>query len=371
MQELLLSDVAFSNEMIEHHIEIRSVEPVRDFSGLHQRLHRGLQKFNDLLQRLGATLLPGGMHPFLNPETDTCLWDEQESEKFNLYHKIFNSRRHGCANIQSTRLILPYADETEFVTLHNAARLVLPLVPALAAASPICDSIVQSSADTRLLFYSSFHEKFNSIGGDIIPESSHNISDYKQNVLQPITNTIKAADPEGLLTAEWLNARGIVPRFDRHYLELRLVDTQESVFASCAVAALITKTIHYLTLDEQTLIAAQAFPTETLVSLYHNAITSGEQTEIRNLEYLRLFNMYGGHLSALEFWQGMIERTRITEQLPEYADFFKLYSREGTMSSRLLKKFNLKRGETLNENKLKKICRELARCLQSNSLLEP
>lgn len=371
MPDLHLSDVAFSNEMIEHHIEVRTSEPVTSFTQLHQRFHRGLQRFSDLLNNLNAILLPGAMHPFLDPTQSVELWHEQQAEIFEKYDEIFNVRRHGCANIQSCRLLLPYYDDAEFSRLHNLIRLILPMIPALAAGSPIYESKVHSCADCRLKFYNTFHEKFPEIAADIIPETVFGVDYYENKFLQPIRQAVHCEDTKDVLPAEWLNARGVVPRFEKQFLEIRLIDTQESMFANCAVALLILETIKYIYQNQEIYENIVQFPTAILKQIYLDSVEQGENIVIRNHNYLLFFNIHAAQLSGKEFWQALIERTQISNQYPEYEPFFRLYQREGSLSSRLLKKFDLSKGETISQVKLKKICKELARCLQTNDLLQP
>lgn len=372
LTDLHLSDVAFSNEMIEHHIEIRTGDAVESFADLHKRLHRGLQRFNDLLSGLHAALLPGAMHPFLDPADKTQLWQEKDVEVYEKYDELFNVHRHGAGNIQSCRLLVPYYDDREFAIAHNLGRMILPLIPALAAGSPVYDGQVHECADCRLHFYNTFHENYPEIAGGVIPEVTQSTEEYRQKVLEPIRQALGQADPQGIMPAEWLNARGIVPRFERQFLEIRLIDTQESIFSCCAVSLLIFESLRYLANCRQDIYQQiLQFPTDQLRQLYEDAVIRGENCEIKNSEYLHIFNIHAASLTGKEFWLALLERTRLAQQFAEYAPFYELYSQEGSFASRLLKHFDLVRGEKIQPGKLKKICRELMRCLQQNEPLIP
>ena len=77
--------------------------------------------------------------PWMDPERELRLWPHEHSDIYRAFDRIFGCRGHGWANLQSTHLNLPFRGDDEFVLLHDAVRLVLPLVPALAAASPVID----------------------------------------------------------------------------------------------------------------------------------------------------------------------------------------------------------------------------------------
>jgi hypothetical protein len=84
-------------------------------------------------------LLPTGAHPLMDPFTETRLWPHEHKEIYNLYNRIFDCRGHGWSNLQSTHLNLPFSGDAEFKKLHAAIRLLLPLIPALSASTPLLD----------------------------------------------------------------------------------------------------------------------------------------------------------------------------------------------------------------------------------------
>ena len=83
--------------------------------------------------------MPTAAHPFMDPMKETKIWPHENNEVYAIYNKIFDCRGHGWSNLQSTHLNLPFYDDEEFAKLHAAVRLVLPILPALCASSPILD----------------------------------------------------------------------------------------------------------------------------------------------------------------------------------------------------------------------------------------
>ncbi|MFM7429652.1 MAG: glutamate-cysteine ligase family protein, partial [Flammeovirgaceae bacterium] len=118
-------------------IELKSTRPENNFNALENAFVDDVRRINAILYKWNAMLMPTAAHPFMNPLTDTKLWTHDSNEVYDLYDKIFNTKGHGWSNLQSTHLNLPFYDDEEFAKLHAAVRLILPILPALCASSPI------------------------------------------------------------------------------------------------------------------------------------------------------------------------------------------------------------------------------------------
>src|SRR5690606_17301416 len=141
----------------------------------------------------------------------------------------------GWANLQSVHLNLPFDGDEEFGRLHAAIRLVLPILPALAASSPLKDGHYTGLKDTRLDVYQSNQRKVPSIAGRVVPEQVFTQKDYEEQILQRNYQDIAPYDPEGILQDEWLNSRGAIARFQRNAIEIRVLDIQECPAADLAI----------------------------------------------------------------------------------------------------------------------------------------
>ena len=160
--------VTWSNELVLHVVEIKSTAPESNFNALENAFAENVKRINAILDRWNAMLMPGAAHPFMDPLVETRLWPHDNNEVYQVYDKIFNSRGHGWSNLQSTHLNLPFYDDEEFAKLHAAVRIVLPILPALCASSPILDGKPTGMVDTRLKYYKANQARIPSITGKVI-----------------------------------------------------------------------------------------------------------------------------------------------------------------------------------------------------------
>lgn len=225
--EVEVGEVAWSNELVCHVIEIKTNGPTKDPIQAGHHFFESLKLIQEILAEKNAMLLATSMHPWMNTQTQTKLWPFGQKEIYQTYDRIFNCKGHGWSNVQSVHLNLPFSSETEFAALHAAMRIILPLVPFLSASSVVVDSKLQDIPDARLSFYEANQKKISSVAGDIIPEAIFSFDQYHQ-LYQSIYRDIAPFDPDKVLQHPWLNSRGVIPKFDVGALELRLLDIQEA-----------------------------------------------------------------------------------------------------------------------------------------------
>ena len=127
----------WSNELVLHVLELKTNGPASVLGGLADEFTRQVRQINQLLEGFGGMLMPGAMHPWMDPDLETRLWPHGDRSIYAAYDRIFGCRGHGWSNLQSTHLNLPFQGDEEFGRLHAAIRLLLPLLPALAASSPV------------------------------------------------------------------------------------------------------------------------------------------------------------------------------------------------------------------------------------------
>ena len=224
--EVEVGEVSWSNELVSHVIEIKGNGPKKDLPKLEKDFHQSLLKINQHLENEKAQLLPTAMHPWMNPYKETKLWPHGSKEIYEAYNRIFNCQGHGWSNLQSVHINLPWKNDEEFGRLHAAVRLVLPLIPGMAASSPIVENHLTSRPDNRLLFYHENQKAVPSITGAVIPEAIFTLQGY-QDLLKRIFRGIAPHDPDKILQHQWLNSRGAINKFDLQAIEIRLMDIQE------------------------------------------------------------------------------------------------------------------------------------------------
>jgi glutamate---cysteine ligase / carboxylate-amine ligase len=230
-------ELAWSNELVLHVVELKNTKPVPVLAPLSNAFQAAVRHADQLLEPMGARLMPGAMHPWMDPRAETRLWPGDNAVIYQTYDRIFDCRRHGWANLQSMHVNLPFVGDAEFARLHAAVRLVLPILPALAASSPIAEGRFAGPLDFRMDAYLTHQLRVPSTIGQVIPETVASRAEYQARILAPMYRGIAPLDPEGNLQHEWLNVRGAVPRFTRNALEIRVIDLQECPQADLAVAA--------------------------------------------------------------------------------------------------------------------------------------
>ena len=149
----------WSNELAAHLVEVKSNDPRQPMPSLPDGFAGEVAEINESLSRAGALLLPGAIHPWMDPKTETRLWPHEYAEIYQSYDRIFGCRRHGWANLQSMHVNLPFSGDQEFARLHAVIRLLLPILPALAASSPIAEGSPTGWLDYRLECYRTNSER--------------------------------------------------------------------------------------------------------------------------------------------------------------------------------------------------------------------
>jgi gamma-glutamyl:cysteine ligase YbdK (ATP-grasp superfamily) len=302
-------DLAWSNELALHVIELKTNGPAARLAALPQLFQDDVQHINTLLAPLGGRLMPTAMHPWMNPATETRLWPHEDSPIYQAFDRIFGCKGHGWSNLQSVHINLPFADDREFSRLHAAIRLVLPILPALAASSPIIEWRPTGLLDTRLEVYRNNARRIPSVSGLVIPEPVYSRHDYENGILRRIYRDLEPHDPKGVLLYEWINARGAIARFDRNTIEIRVLDIQECPRADLAYAALIIETVRAHVEENWAMLKRQQRrEVKPLYQIFSQCVAEAEQAVIRDHSYLDLFGYpERGPARAGELWQHLIE----------------------------------------------------------------
>jgi carboxylate-amine ligase len=359
----------WSNELVQHVIEIKNIEPVGSLAGLAPSFQAEVAAINAILAERDACLLPGAMHPWMNPRRETVLWPHGENQIYQAFDRIFDCRGHGWSNLQSTHLNLAFQGDDEFARLHSAIRLLLPILPGLAASSPFVEGHASGLRDTRLHYYRHNQARVPSITGLIIPERIASRRQYIERIHQRIYQDIAPFDPENILRHEWLNSRGAIARFERSAIEIRVLDIQECPAADLAVAAAITAALQCLVREAWSSFEEQNSPAEEeLLPILLRCIEAGEEAIIDHAGFLSLFAFPGARTTASELWAHLAQTSarELGGKLP-CQEVLEQLLRHGTLASRLLRAA----GIDPDHERLREIYQELARCLAHGELFLP
>ena len=303
-------DVAWSNELVLHVIELKTNGRAAALAGVAESFQREVRYIEGLLQGMGGRLMPTAMHPWMNPAKDTHLWPHDCSDVYQLFDAIFGCKGHGWSNLQSMHINLPFASDDDLARLHAAIRLVLPLLPGLAAASPIVEGRATGLLDNRLEFYRHNCRAIPSVTAKVVPEPVRSRAEYRARILEPIARDVAAHDKSGVLDPEWVNARGAIARFARDAVEIRVIDTQEQPAADLAIAALAVAAIRSLVEERHIGIDEQlAFAGEPLEQLFVRSIREGERAQVDD-RLAGAFGLSGATVGQVwqELWNATLAR---------------------------------------------------------------
>jgi gamma-glutamyl:cysteine ligase YbdK (ATP-grasp superfamily) len=354
----------WSNEIVLHLVELKNVRPDPALEPLAAGLQAEVAAINRLLEPMGARLMPGAMHPWMNPETETRLWPHAQADIYQAYDRIFGCRQHGQANLQSMHLNLPFADDAEFARLHAAVRVLLPILPAIAASSPIADGAPSGFLDRRMAAYRTAVDRVPSVIGQVIPDAVGSRAEYEAQVLAPMYRDIAPLDPAGVLGHEWLNARGAIPRFERNALEIRVIDVQECPLADLAIAAAAAAVVRTLYDDRWSSLAMQqAISTDRLAKILAACIRDADQAVIDDAGYLRLLGLSDPQYRAGELWRHLITRTGLNRSTFWFGTL-RVMLEQGPLARRILRAL----GNDHSGPHLQHVYRELCDCLETGRM---
>lgn len=365
VSDVNMGEIEWSNELALHVIELKTNGPAKELGLLPALFHRDVLLINSLLERFGGRLMPGAMHPWMDPYAEMQLWPHDDSSIYDAYNRIFDCRGHGWSNLQSMHINLPFANDEEFGRLHAAVRLILPLLPALAAASPVADSKIADYLDMRLEVYRHNQAKVPSITGKIVPEPVFSKAAYEERIFQPLYKDIAEYDPDGLLQHEWLNSRGAIARFDRNAIEIRLIDMQECPKADIAIAVFVIEALkalvseRWMSFDEQ-----RSFTEDDLCKILLDGVREGENTLIHNEGYLRAFGINNETSTGRDVWKHLYAKLMAKPEMKLWEEPLHVILEEGTLASRILWAVH----HDLSRERLKHVYGKLCDCLSENKM---
>ncbi|CAM2821176.1 glutamate-cysteine ligase family protein [Legionella worsleiensis] len=360
VNEVELGDIAISNELVMHVLELKNNGPKPADASVTQHFQKTIQDLQPLLKQHNLMLLPTGAHPWMNPHTETVRWPYGNRDIYQQFDAIFDCKGHGWSNLQSMHVNLPYSNAEEFYQLHNVIRLILPLLPALAASTPVLDAKPTGLLDSRLYFYSRNQQRIPSISGDIIPEFIRSEEEYQHKILTPMYQDISPFDPEGILQHQWLNSRGAIPKFNCKAIEIRILDSQECVEADIAIAHAINAILKHWQ-SSSSYYLDNPCDTIKLKHLFDKAIDTGLATLVDDTELLHQWQLPKRAMSLAQVWSALIEQTS-SELNQKQQTALELILSQGNLSQRILNAMH----QDKNEGALKRIYQQLADSLLTN-----
>jgi gamma-glutamyl:cysteine ligase YbdK (ATP-grasp superfamily) len=271
-----LPQFTFGKELQLHVMEIKANAPFRSPELFEETMQDAVATLLDYLwKKHHAHLLGTGMHPLLRLE-ETSIWPHRHRKIYQEYGKIFNLKQHGWLNIQSFHLNLPYSKENQGVLLHNLLAGLCAYLPAISASSPIFEGTVGPNIDNRLYFYKMNQREIPSIAGDVIPDYVSSFNQYRREVIEGYSQDMaKAGAGKTILFKEWVNSRGVIFRFDRSALEVRVMDEQECVKSDVALSCFIRAALRGLIANQ-----VEPLPHQLLVRDFNSVMAKGLNAKV-------------------------------------------------------------------------------------------
>jgi gamma-glutamyl:cysteine ligase YbdK (ATP-grasp superfamily) len=265
-----LPKFTFGKEMQLHVMELKANNPFKTPTEFEETMQIAVKTLSQIVLKHGAMLLGTGMHPQMNLK-DTTVWPHYHRKIYRQYGKIFNLNQHGWLNIQSFHLNLPFQKEADAIPIHNQLANLSAYLPAISASSPIYEGKNGKATDNRLQFYKLNQREVPSVTGDVIPEYASSLSQYKRDVIDRYSKDLERAGADKtLLHREWVNSRGLIFRFDRCALEVRVMDEQECVKLDVALACFVRASLRGLIASN-----AELLPHDVLVKDLNAVIKDG------------------------------------------------------------------------------------------------
>jgi glutathione synthase/RimK-type ligase-like ATP-grasp enzyme/gamma-glutamyl:cysteine ligase YbdK (ATP-grasp superfamily) len=333
-----LGGVGLSNEIADHVFELKTQAPPRSLVDAEAMLVEGVQRFAAVLRDgFDARLMPTGMHPWMDPKKGR-LWKRSNQRIYTTYARLFDVHTHGWMNVQAAHLNLPLGRESEAVAMYNAAALLIPYLPALAASSPMYDGELQPAVDNRLAWILEHQARIPESSGAIVPEFVESLGDYRKRILGPMYEALDRIPDAGAIRHEFFNARGAVFKFSRRAMEIRVLDVQECVKMDVAIAAFVRSALRHFTgevLAGRVLLPAH----RVLVADFRACIREGSEARVLAPHLVEEGERGEDGKTAVrdvlrELLEGARRACRIKEELP-YLDLVARVIESGTLSERI------------------------------------
>lgn len=344
----------FGKELQWHVMEIKANVPFSSPQDFEETMHNAVTTLSQFIQsKYRARLLGTGMHPLLRLN-ETQIWPHRHREIYREYSKVFNLNQHGWLNIQSFHLNLPYSSEKTGILIHNLLTYLCAYLPAISASSPIWEGKLGAKLDNRLHFYRENQREVPSVVGDVIPDPVSSFAQYRADVIGQYSKDLeKAGVGKVLLLREWVNSRGVIFRFDRKALEIRVIDEQECIKSDVALSCFIRACLRGL-IATRTL----PLPHDLLVNDFNSVIAKGLNAQV----------LHPGAGMAKGVCQYLLKIAY--ENADEFEkDYLWLIERrinEGSLSEIIRERVSRKAQKTGLEEAIRSVYSKLIRCLEDN-----
>lgn len=319
-------------------IMVQSIRPARRPANWVRKLNALHAALSPALELAGGQLVPGvspfAPWPLIDGPTPAC-------------------HRAGL------RLDLPFDRPGDFGKLMAAVRMVLPLIPAIAASSPFRDGRPSGHRSARLRACLDLYDAFPERVGGFIPEAVFEQADHDREVLGPIAQALTRHGREAMPDLQPLDWRAASTTFEPNVISIHAIDAQENAAADMAVLEFILALLRAHVAGRWVSNYLQrAWSTDDLMSIMSFTIKDGSQAVLTNKDYLFMFGlMKQEDVPAAKLLQHLF--VELYAELSENArTHIGLIIEHGDLATRLL----ARTGKRPGVEKLRSVYAQLAAC---------
>ncbi|MEM3578805.1 MAG: glutamate-cysteine ligase family protein [Candidatus Bathyarchaeia archaeon] len=347
----------FGKELQLHVMEVKPNKPFKSPKTFEETMYEAVLRLNERLERrYDARLLGTGMHPTLRL-WETAVWPHRHKQIYEAFSQIFNLKQHGWLNIQSFQLNLPYANEDKAVLMHNLLANVCAYLPAVSASSPIYEGFLGSYADNRLHFYMENQKEVPSVTGKVVPEYVQSLRQYRRDVIECYSRDLARAGAHPcILNKEWVNSRGVIIRFERKALEIRVMDEQECIKSDVALSCFVRALLRGLLKANEPLLPL--LPTEVLAEDFKAVIKDGLEAKVLHPNGLKARDVCRFFLQIA--WENA------TAEEKRYLPLIEKRVERGSLSDVIRERVRVRMQKTGMEEAIVDVYSKLLKCLEDN-----
>ena len=344
-------------------LTVAMLRPMPSLDGQAAALTASLRTLAGMLEPQGLRPSGAGNHPWVEAHRPVgTAAGRTDDPRARALDALTGPKIPDWADTRAAVLSFPFLDDEDFRPLLAALRLIVPILPALAAASPYRGGRRGATLDERIAAVQARAAALPALGGAWYPENTVGVHAYRDVVLEPLRSALAPLDPDGRLPIDDFNARAVVARFGPRIVQLRAADVQECPAQDVAIAAAVVELARALVRGDWLDLAAQmAVSDQTLADLGNRVLCEGRQASLTDAAAL-----YGAPAgsSAGQAWSQLVARSDLTAESRAALEFI---LHEGTLAERMLRAV----GDGPTPHDLRGLAETLADCLTTGSPFAP